>query len=178
VSISLFTSTISIKTISYIVAFLLLYFSLLKSTVGPEGKIIGVDITDRMLQQAEERVVRNGWANIDLVKSDAAEFRFPQDVDGIISTFAITLCPEFDKVILNGCKSLKPGRRWVILDLKMPDNWLSFFTPLFIFLSRPFGVTEDLITRHPWESLNKYFKNFTMTELYKGVAYIAVGEKG
>ncbi|MDH5768930.1 MAG: class I SAM-dependent methyltransferase, partial [Nitrospirota bacterium] len=83
-SISLFTSTISIKTISYIVAFLLLYFSLLKSTVGPEGKIIGVDITDRMLQQAEERVVRNGWANIDLVKSDAAEFRFPQDVDGII----------------------------------------------------------------------------------------------
>ncbi len=153
-----------------------LNFSLLRQTIGPEGKIIGVDLTDAMLAQARKRVEENGWSNVELINSDATSFQFPTGVDGIISTFAITLVPEFDKVIQNGCKALSPGKRWIVLDLKLPTNRLSWLAPFFLF--RPFGVRKELATRHPWESINKYLKNTSLTELYMGFAYIAAGERG
>jgi len=154
-----------------------LNFSLLQKAVGPEGKIIGVDLTEEMLVQAKNRIKDKGWNNVELVHSDAAQFQFPDGIDGVISTFAITLIPEFDEVILNGCKSLNKGKRWVILDLKMPSNWLSYLAPLYIFITKPFAVTKDLMERHPWESISKYLENTSFIELYKGVAYIAIGEK-
>lgn len=73
--------------------------------------------------------------------------------------------------------ALLPGRRWVILDLKMPSNWLSRLAPLLVFLVRPFGVTRDLTSRHPWESMNKYLKNVSLAEFYLGFGYITVGER-
>ena len=155
-----------------------LNFPLLQKEVGPEGKIIGVDLTEAMLDHARRRVEENGWSNVELVQGDAALYQFPSDVDGVISTFALTLCLEYDAVIRNGCTALKPGKRWVILDLKMPSGWLSRLAPLLIFLTKPFGVTADLAARHPWESINKYMKNTSMTELYMGFVYIASGERG
>lgn len=156
-----------------------LNFSLLQSAVGPEGKIIGVDLTAEMLDKARERVRRKGWTNVELVHGDAAKFSFPLKVDGILSTFALTLVPEYDAVIRNGSLALAPGKRWVILDFKSPSHRASaLFVSLLIFLTRPFGVRRDLVLRHPWESIEKYLGGVSITELYFGVSYIAVGEKG
>lgn len=156
-----------------------LNFSLLQSAVGPEGKIIGVDLTAEMLGKARERVSRNSWTNVELVHGDAAEFRFPAKVDGILSTLALTLVPEFDRVIRNGCLALAREKRWVVLDFKLPPHRAaSPFVPLLIFLTRPFGVRRELAERHPWESIEKYLGDVSITELYFGFAYIAVGEKG
>ena len=121
-----------------------LNFSLLQEVIGPKGKIIGVDLTDKMLEQAQQRIKENGWSNVELVRSDAALYQFPSEIDGVISTFALTLSPEFDRIIQNSRKVLKPGKRWVVLDLKMPSNWPSYLLPLAILLSKPFGVTTDL----------------------------------
>jgi ubiquinone/menaquinone biosynthesis C-methylase UbiE len=130
-----------------------------------------------MLAQARRRVAENGWSNVDLVQSDAASFQFPNGVDGVISTFALTLVPEFDQVIQNGANALAPGKRWVILDLKLASNWFTWLAPLFVFFTQPFGVSMELASRHPWESLNRYLRHTTMTELYLGFAYIATGER-
>jgi demethylmenaquinone methyltransferase/2-methoxy-6-polyprenyl-1,4-benzoquinol methylase len=154
-----------------------LNFPLLRDAVGENGRIIGVDLTDAMLREAEERVEENGWSNVELVHADAARYSFPVGVDGIISTFALTLVPEYDEVIRNGRNALAPGGRWVILDFKIPSNWLSLLAPLAILLTRPFGVTKDLALRHPWESIDNYFQSTTWTELYGGFAYIATGER-
>ena len=67
-----------------------LNFQLLRQAVGSSGKIIGVDLTDAMLAQARKRVEDEGWSNVELVQSDAAQYEFPNGVDGIISTFNIT----------------------------------------------------------------------------------------
>ena len=57
---------------------------------------------------------------------------------------------------------------------------------LFLFLPWPValglyipivGVSMELASRRPWESLNKYLRNTTMTELYLGFTYIATGER-
>ena len=153
-----------------------LNFGLLEERIGPEGRLIGVDLTDAMLAGARTRIEASGWRNIELVESPAASFRFPPEVDGILSTFALTLEPDFDRVIEEGAKALKPGRRWVILDLKLPSNWLRHLAPVLILLVRPFAVSSEVAKRRPWESLHRHLKHVTMQELYFGVAYVAVGE--
>lgn len=154
-----------------------LNFPLLEKAVGPKGKIIGVDLTDAMLSQARRRIEEN-WSNVELVQSDVALYQFPPEVDGVFSSFALTLSPEFDSVVKNGCRALRPGKRWVILDFKIPSGRLSKLASIGVLITRPFGVTKDLAARHPWESIGKYMRNVSMTEFYIGFVYIAAGEKG
>lgn len=153
-----------------------LNFGLLEERIGPEGRLIGVDLTDAMLAGARTRIEASGWRNIELVESPAASFRFPPEVDGILSTFALTLEPDFDRVVEEGATALKPGRRWVILDLKLPSNWLRHLAPVLLLLVRLFAVSAEVAKRRPWESLHRHLKHVTMQELYFGVAYVAVGE--
>ena len=147
--------------------------------MGPRGRIIGVDLTDAMLAEAHARIDTHGWANVELVKSDASLFVFPLAVDGILSTFALTLVPDFDNVVQMGAASLLRGKRFVLLDFKMPSGWfMTKFAPLLAaLLTRPFGGTIEMASRKPWESLAKHLSLTQFTNLYFGGAYIAVGEK-
>ena len=156
-----------------------LNFSLLQEQVGPSGKIIGVDLTDAMLNEANARVAAHAWSNVELLKSDADDYVFPPDVDGIISTFALTLVPEFDEVVRNGALALLPGKRFVILDFKRPSGWfMNKAAPLLAkLLTGPFGGTIEMASRKPWQSLEKHLSLIQFTNLYLGGAYIAVGEK-
>jgi len=154
-----------------------LNFALLEEAVGTTGKIIGVDITDSMLSVAREKIRKNGWSNIELIQSDAAIFRFPAEVNGIISTFALPLVPEYESVIRAGSEALAVGGRFVILDFRIAANWLSRLAPLLVLTVRPFGVSLDLAPRHPWEALTKYFSHVSVVELYGGMAYVAWGER-
>ena len=104
-----------------------LNFRLLEMVVGPRGRIIGVDLTDAMLARAQDRIETNGWGNVSLVQADAAGFDFPEEVNAILSTYAMTQVPECADVIAHGAKALSGGGRWVVLDLKVPGNtpWLA-----------------------------------------------------
>lgn len=152
-----------------------LNFAFLEWAVGPEGKVIGVDMTDAMLSKAQERVDANGWRNVTLVRCDAGEYVFPENIDGVLSTFALTLVPEYDEVIRRGATALSAGGRWVVADLKLPESRLSCIAPILLPLLRPFGVTLDLASRHPWESLGRHMGSVAMDEVFFGFAYIARG---
>ncbi len=99
-----------------------LNFRLLEEVIGPDGRIVGVDLTDAMLAQAQDRIAANGWSNVSLVQADAAEFDFPAGVDAILSTYALSQVPECAAVIAHGAAALSAGGRWAVLDLKVPGN--------------------------------------------------------
>lgn len=152
-------------------------FSMLRSHVGENGKIIGVDFTDAMLAQARELIEKRRWRNVELVQSDAALYRFPDRVDGVLSTFATIYMPEFDEVIRNGSKSLVDGGRMVILDFKLPESWISRLAPFALVDTRPWGLSVEMASRHPWESIAKYLQHTRLTERYGGFVFIAAGEQ-
>jgi demethylmenaquinone methyltransferase/2-methoxy-6-polyprenyl-1,4-benzoquinol methylase len=149
---------------------------LIREAVGTEGRIIGVDLTDAMLAKARQRVARAGWHNVELVRSDAAAFVWPPRVDGVISTYALTLVPEFDDVIRRAAEALGPGKRMVVVDLKAPQEWPRWLLGAVVALVRPFGVTLDLAERHPWESMHRHFGSVEVREHYLGTTYVAIGE--
>jgi len=154
-----------------------LNFRFLRDRVGPEGKIIGLDLTAEMLSAAGRRIERNQWSNIELVQCDAGVYAFPEYVDGIVSTFAITLVEEYDKIIKRGAAALAPGKRLVVLDFKLPAGWPMWLIKFFVILTRPFGVTLDLADRHPWESVERYLDLKEFNSFYFGSIYVAAGEK-
>jgi demethylmenaquinone methyltransferase/2-methoxy-6-polyprenyl-1,4-benzoquinol methylase len=156
-----------------------LNFSLLQQAVGPTGKIVGVDLTDAMLRQARQRVRDRGWNNVELVHSDALRYDFAPGVDGIISTYALSLIPECDEVICRGAQALRPGGRWVVLDLKLPDRWPEWLSSLLLPLVRPFAVTDEWLARRPWETIkwavDDCLTHVSLTEMYLGLAYLLSG---
>lgn len=153
-----------------------LNFPLLREAVGPQGRIIGVDMTPAMLDVARARVQSRGWDNVDLVETDMGRYAFPNGIDGILSTLALTLAPDYERIIERGAGALRPGGRFVVLDLKRPTWAPEWLVHLAVWLSRPFGVTVDLAARHPWEAIERSFSRFEFEERYAGFAYIAVGE--
>lgn len=154
-----------------------LSFPLIQRRIGPSGRLIGVDLTDAMLERARERVEREEWTNVELVRSDAAEFSFPEGVDGVLSTAAITLVPEYDAVIRRAARALAPGGRISIFDFREPEGVPEWAVRLMVAIGRPFGVSRDLAGRHPWESMARYLPEHAMVDLYGGFSYVVVGRK-
>jgi ubiquinone/menaquinone biosynthesis C-methylase UbiE len=149
---------------------------LLQEAVGPTGKIIGVDLTDAMLEQARQRVAQAGWKNAQLIQSDAENYAFPEGIDGIISTYALTLSNDFEKVFASGAQALKTGKRWILLDFRAPTAWPRWLVRLGLLLMRPFGSRMHMVDRHPWEVFPKYLEKVTMRNFYLGIVYIISGE--
>jgi ubiquinone/menaquinone biosynthesis C-methylase UbiE len=154
-----------------------LNFKYVERAIGPEGKIIGVDLTGPMLEVASDRVTREGWANVELVQADVAEWTIPQGIAGVFSTLALTLVPEYDGVIERVSEALRPGGRLAVLDLKEPAGWPYWLIRFAAWLNKPFGVSLELADRHPWESIHKYLTEVEFREYYFGALYLSVGEK-
>lgn len=130
-----------------------------------------------MLREAGERIRKQGWDNnVTLVQTDAARYRFPQEMSGAISTFAITLVPEYEAIIRRVSETLGAGGRLVILDLRKPERWPEWLLRAAVTLTRPFGVTLDLAERKPWLAMEKHFAYVTYQELYGGFAFLATAE--
>jgi ubiquinone/menaquinone biosynthesis C-methylase UbiE len=158
-----------------------LNFALLQRAVGPRGRIIGVDLTDAMLAHAQLRVDANGWSNVSLVQSDATSFEFPAGVGGIMSTYALSQVPEVAEVIAHGAAALSEGRRWAVLDLKVPDRTPGWLTQLGTATVRPFAWIDEWVMRRPWAAIRTAMQDEladpSWTELFFGSAFLAAGSK-
>ncbi|NDP22676.1 MAG: class I SAM-dependent methyltransferase [Paludibacter sp.] len=121
-----------------------LNFSDLFNAVGPEGKIIGVDLSADMLKVAEKQVREQGWNNFTLIHKDAAKYRFPDEINSIVTSYAITLIPEFDTIISRGANSLTEGGRFVILDFKKPKSWPDWLAKLMLSLCSSNPMAERM----------------------------------
>ena len=158
-----------------------LNFRLLEEAIGPDGRMVGVDLTDAMLAQAQDRIETNGWSNISLVQADAASFDFPTKLDAIVSTYALSQVPECGAVIARGAAALRDGGRWAVLDLKVPDDTPRWLAQLGTAIVRPFASIDDWITRRPWEAIRVAMQDeltdLSWTELFFGTAFLAAGSR-
>ena len=158
-----------------------LNFPLIQRLIGPDGRIIGVDLTDAMLDRARDRVATNGWRNVSLVQSDAVDFDFPSEVDAILSTYALTQVPGCAAVIAHGAAALTEGGRWVVLDLKVPAGLPRRLAQVGTAAVRPFASIDQWMTRRPWEAIRvamqEELADVSWTELLVGTAFLAAGSR-
>lgn len=152
-----------------------LNFPLLVEQIGPEGRLVGVDLASKMLEHAQERVDRSGWKNVELVQSDIAAYDFPEGINGVLATGVFGYVTEYDRVIKAASHALVTGGRLVILDGKQPDHLPLWLFKLVLWLGRPFGFTLDYFNGHPWESVEHFFQETTLEQMYGGMIYLSSG---
>jgi len=155
-----------------------LNFPRIMKKIGPEGRLIGVDISPGMLEEAHAKVARFGWDNVKLIQADIAAFQFPPKVNGVLSTGVFGYVPEYDCVIEKASQALASGGRLVIFDLKRPEGWPPWLFKFYLGLAKPFGVTPSYFHHKPWKSVERHFPATKFEERYGGLIYISSGIAG
>jgi len=86
--------------------------------VGPQGKVIGVDMTDAMIAAARDNVMHAGADQIEVRKGVIEALPVASaSVDHVISNCVINLSPEKQKVFSEIARVLKPGGAFRISDI-------------------------------------------------------------
>ena len=82
------------------------------------ARVVGIDVSDKMLDRARRRIQRHGLTNVeDLRVMDAEEMSFPaQSFDAIVLMHVASVVPHPDRLMLEVRRVLRPGGEAFVLN--------------------------------------------------------------
>ncbi len=98
-------------------------FHLLRT--DPALRVTGIDFCAPMLALARERATREAHGDAEFVEGDVTELPFTEDsFDGATMAFSLRNVVDIDAVLQETLRVLRPGARFVNLDVSKPPNAL------------------------------------------------------
>jgi SAM-dependent methyltransferase len=96
--------------------------------VGPQGSVLGVDISHPMLERARERA--RALPQVAFVEADATSHAFAPDADLIYSRFGIMFFADPETAFSNLRSALRPDGRLCVVFWRAPDANPWYMVPL------------------------------------------------
>lgn len=152
-------------------------FAIACTSLKPE-KIIGIDISEGMMQVGREKLKQQGLSNLITLKAGNAETTaFPDNTfDAIVVGFGVRNFENLEKGLSNLYRILKPGGKLVVLEFSYPQNFLVktgytfYFTYITPFIGR-------LLSKDPraysylTESVKAFPNNENFTKIMSDCGY-------
>lgn len=98
-----------------------------RELTGESGKVIGVDLTDVMIQKARKNADKLNFNNVEFRKGDIEDLPVgDQSVDVVISNCVLNLVPDKAKAFSEMFRVIRPGGHFSVSDVvlkgELPDN--------------------------------------------------------
>ena len=162
-----------------------LSFELLERGVGPEGRIIGVELSSEMLVSARNNVEEHKWTNITLIEGNAEDVEVPGPVDAVLTFFTPHITGS-RLAMERALEDLRPGGRLVTAGAKraegmrgIPVNlWYLFHYRAWRFVSVKHLGNRLWRGRQPYIILERMVDSVERQDYLGGCTYIAYAVKG
>ena len=91
--------------------------------VGPTGRVVGVDMTEAMVEKAKANAEAAGVTNVEFHHGEADRLPLADgSVDVVISNGVFNLCLDKPKVLAEVFRVLRPGGRIQMADILLDDG--------------------------------------------------------
>ena len=154
-------------------------FEYFQNYLNGTGLIIGIDLSEGMLEKAKQKVTDNHWNNIKIIKGDATQinkrwaanhFDSSVKIDAILCDLGLSGFPDWEQVIDDMLDLLEPNGRLVIMDWYIPKPTLRG-----AFIK---WIGKGEVNRPLYQYLKSKVVNFEVnTSFNRGGVFVATGIK-
>ncbi|MGA1839444.1 MAG: class I SAM-dependent methyltransferase [bacterium] len=144
----------------------------LSKKVGPKGRVVGVDLSERMLYFANRRILKERLRNVSLLLSDASDLPFGTgSIQAVFCDYLLSTVSA-GKVMKEIFRIAVPGASMVFADDRLPSGWfaLPFKTMVDFFRDGYFNPALSEIKLLP-----DRLSSFKITNHHGGLIYIISG---
>ena len=145
----------------------------LRPLVGDAGRIVGVDLSDGMIEKAQARAEREGWSNVRYERRDILDFESDKEADAVVFSLSLTAMPECGRSLERAWSILRPGGCMAILD-SLPDPGHPFINWI---IHRKAPHVGAVPTDEPIAFANEKLEDVGFERLSMGVYQILSGRK-
>lgn len=153
-----------------------LSFAPLRAAVGESGRVVGIEQSVDMLEQAQTRINRSGWDNVDLVLGSVEDVEIPRIADAALFCFTHDVL-RTPAAIENVVSHLRPGGRVAAVGPMWAPWWAPAMNVLIWYCTSSYVTTYEGFEQ-PWSHLAEFVPGLSVRRQELIGQYFAWGRTG
>ena len=152
-------------------------FDALRTRVGSQGAVVGMDYTHGMVERAAVRTLEAGWENVHPVRGDSGRPGVNDAAfDAVYAAMTLSAMPNPPAAVDAAYRTLRPGGRIVVLDAcPFQDPPWTLLNPVVVPLSE--ATTNWFPDESIPDALDARFGSVIMTDFNGGTIFVATARK-
>ena len=152
-------------------------FPFLVEAVGPQGKVIGIEISPMHSELARDRFAANGWTNVEVITKPAKDAELEGKFDGLL-LFAAPDVYGSETELSNLIPHLGSGARVAAFGAKLATRGVGrLLNPVIKTLYKLSFSTTPPPSPEPWTTLARHLvDHLEITEYFFGLIFLVTGK--